>query len=159
MFSSSAQIYPTDSKLKICNQSWMHRPWMGLQTVRHTAQLDWSNALSLYCNTKLKSAPLAATNIPWWTYPLPWPKPFTAPSSPQATWTCNKHQKPPTWSLQWISCFVVLKSMHHYFFCQPCLPKWLFTRATAFFQGLSHYPRHPYGFWTLLYTLLVLGWL
>jgi hypothetical protein len=24
---------------------------MGLQTVRHTAQLDWSNALSLYCNT------------------------------------------------------------------------------------------------------------
>jgi hypothetical protein len=67
--------------------------------------------------------------------------------------------KAPTWSFQWISCFMVLKSMHHYFFCQPCLPKWLFTRATAFFQGLSHYPRHPYGFWTLVYTLLVLGWL
>jgi len=91
-------------------------------------------------STLLKSTPLVATNITWWTYPLPWPKPFTAPSSPQATSTCNKHQKPPTWSLQWISCFVVLKSMHHYFFCQPCLPKWLFTRATAFFQGLSHYP-------------------
>jgi hypothetical protein len=127
---------------------------MGLQTVRHTAQLDWSNALSLYCNTKFNITQISPPCCHKYNLvDIPFALTQTFHCTIFTTSNINLQQTPKGPHLISAMDFMFC-GFKDYFFCQPCLPKWLFTRATAFFQGLSHYPRHPYGFWTLVYTLL-----